>query len=109
MNVCLVGAGLQGRRRAGALSKFADDRLVAVADINRAAAEEIASQFGCPAREKWQEAIDDNDVEAVLVCTPPHLHAQISTAAVEGRRHVLCEKPVAQDLEGAGDVIEAAP
>ena len=108
MNVCLVGAGLQGRRRAGALCHFADDRFVAVADINLTAAQEIAAQFGCPAIERWEEAVDHPDVEAVLVCTPPHLHAEIAGAAIERRKHVLCEKPLAHNLEAARRLIAAA-
>jgi len=108
MNVCLVGAGLQGRRRAGALSHFADDRLVVVADINLTAAQEIAAQFDCPAIERWEEAVANPDVETVLVCTPPHLHAEIAGAAVERRKHVLCEKPLAHNMEAGRSLLAAA-
>ena len=108
MNVCLVGAGLQGRRRAAALCQFADDRLVAVTDTNLTAAQEIAAQFGCPSTERWEEAVDNPEVEAVLVCTPPHLHAEIVGAAIERRRHVLCEKPLAHNLEAGRSLMAAA-
>jgi len=106
MNVALVGAGLQGRRRAAALRP--GDRLVAVADIDLPAAESLAREHGCAASASWQEAVAASAAEAVLVCTPPHLHAAISVAAMEGGRHVLCEKPLGRTPAEAQAIVEAA-
>ena len=108
MNVSLVGAGLQGWRRARALSYGDGDRLIAVADVDRPAAERLAGQFGCRATDRWQEVVDNPEVEAVLVCTPPHLHAEIATAALKLGKHVLCEKPLAHSLEEAKAVLLVA-
>jgi len=108
VNVSLVGAGLQGWRRAGALSHADGDRLIAVADIDLAAAQRLAARYGSLATARWQEAVDNPSVEAVLVCTPPHLHAEITTAAAKLGKHVLCEKPLAHNLEAARAVLSVA-
>lgn len=108
MSVGLVGAGLQGWRRARALNHGDGDRLVAVADVDLPAAQRLAAQYGCRATDRWQEVVDDPDVEAVLVCTPPHHHAEITTAALKLGKHVLCEKPLAHTLEAAKAVLSVA-
>lgn len=105
MNVVLVGAGPQGRRRALALGQ--DDRLVAVADIDPEAAQRLGREFGCPASAHWEEVVRRRDAEVVLVCTPPHLHAPVSIAALGGGKHVLCEKPLARNPEEAEAVVGA--
>lgn len=108
MSVSLVGAGLQGWRRARALSHADGDWLVGVADVDLPAAQRLAGQFDCKATERWQEVVEDPDVEAVLVCTPPHLHAEISTAALKLGKHVLCEKPLAHSQEAAKEMLSVA-
>lgn len=108
ISVGLVGAGLQGWRRARALSDAGGDRLVAVADVDLSAAERLAGQFGCRATERWQEVVEDPNAAAVLICTPPHLHTEMITAAVKLGKHVLCEKPLTHNLEAAKVVLSDA-
>lgn len=106
MNVALIGAGRQGRRRAAALR--ATDRLVTVADVDTAAAAALARDYGCAVTGRWQEAVAAPAVEAVLVCTPPHLHAAVSIAAAQAGRHVLCEKPLGRSPAEAQAIVAAA-
>jgi predicted dehydrogenase len=46
--------------------------------------------------------------EAVLVCTPPHLHTAVAQQAVDAGAHVLVEKPLAHTLDGLDDLLDAA-
>ena len=80
MRVGIVGAGLQGRRRAQALKAVGDSELVIVADVNLDAAAALAAHAGCLATSGWDDVLAHDDVEAVVVCTPPHLHADIAIA-----------------------------
>ncbi len=108
MNVGIVGAGLQGRRRAQALIQFEDDRLVAVADVNRDAAESLASGADAKAYSNWEEITNRGDIDAVVICTPPNLHAPIGLAAMQNGKHVLCEKPLAMNPTEAEKMLAAA-
>ncbi|MGY5764509.1 Gfo/Idh/MocA family protein [Brachybacterium sp. DNPG3] len=56
----------------------------------------------------WREAIARDDVDIVDVCTPGFLHADIAIAALEAGKHVLCEKPLANDPDEAERMVAAA-
>ncbi|RIK43402.1 MAG: gfo/Idh/MocA family oxidoreductase, partial [Chloroflexi bacterium] len=59
----------------------------------------FAGQFGIPYYTgDWQEAVARADVDIVDVVTPSHTHFELSWAALEAGKHVLCEKPVAYDF-----------
>ncbi|MFC1928288.1 Gfo/Idh/MocA family protein [Chloroflexota bacterium] len=108
MNVGIVGAGLQGRRRAHALKQSKDTRLVAVADINQDAANVLVGEMGGEVLPSWEEVTARKDIDIVVICTPPHLHVPISIAAMKNGKHILCEKPLALNLGGAEEMLAAA-
>lgn len=108
MRAAIIGAGLQCRRRAPVLVESKEDQLVSISSKEPAHAEAMAKQFGCAADRNWQETIQRQDVEAVLVCTPPGSHAEISIAAMRAGKHVLCEKPLTRTLEEAEDLVRVA-
>ena len=56
----------------------------------------------------WREAVTRDDVDIVDICTPGFLHAEIAIAALEAGKHVLCEKPLANDPAEAERMVEAA-
>jgi predicted dehydrogenase len=108
MNVGIVGAGRQGWRRARALESFLDDRLVAVADRDAAAAQRLAEAYAAATYNDWRALIDRAGVDTVLVCTPPDSHAEIAIAALERGRHVLVEKPLARSVAEAEPIATTA-
>jgi predicted dehydrogenase len=56
----------------------------------------------------WREVIERDDVDVVDICTPGSSHAPIALAALAAGKHVLCEKPLANTLDEAGTMTEAA-
>jgi predicted dehydrogenase len=95
MNIGIVGAGLQGRRRVQALKLFKDDKLVAIADINQEAAKALTTDSNVKVFGNWETLVKRNDIDIVVICTPPNLHSLVGIAAIKNRKHVLCEKPLA--------------
>jgi len=108
VNIGIVGAGRQGRRRARVLEPFPDDRLVAVADRDATAAQRLAAVYAAEAHNEWSVLVARPDVEVVLVCTPPDSHAEIAVAALDRHRHVLVEKPLARSVAEAKPIVAAA-
>jgi predicted dehydrogenase len=82
--------------------KMPNVQVVAVMDVVKERAESAAHAFGI---EKWysrfEDLLKDGEVEAVDICTPPYLHAQQAIEAAESAKHILCEKPVATNLDEA--------
>jgi predicted dehydrogenase len=56
----------------------------------------------------WREVLDRDDVHVVDICTPGDSHAEIALAALEAGKHVLCEKPLANDVATAEEMTAAA-
>jgi predicted dehydrogenase len=56
----------------------------------------------------YLELLDSGVVNAVSICTPPFTHREIALAALQRGIHVLCEKPLAQSLEEARQIAQAA-
>ena len=108
LKVGLIGAGLQGKRRSPVLKQLLGNELVMVASKNIEESAKIAESFNCEATDRWQDIIERNDINAVLICTPPNLHAEMSIAAMNTGKHVLCEKPLANTVEEANAMIDAA-
>jgi len=108
VNIGIVGAGRQGWRRARALESFPDDRIVAVADRDAAAAHSLAAVYAAEAHDDWSALVARPDVQIVLVCTPPDSHAEIAVAALESGRHVFVEKPLARSAAEAEPIVAAA-
>lgn len=82
--------------------------IVAVCDIVKDRAQEMADQIGAKAYTDYKDLLKDESIEAVSVCTPNALHAPISVDALKAGKHVLCEKPMATSTEEAEAMIVAA-
>jgi predicted dehydrogenase len=104
--VALIGIGMWGTRMAAAAER-AGLRVVTcfARDADKRAA--FAARAGCAAAASLEAAIEHPDVEAVLLVTPNHTHAEQAIAAAERGRHVFVEKPIADTVEAAERMREA--
>ena len=93
----LIGCGdIAHKRVAPALRGSKICELIAVSRRRSNLAESFAKEFGAPRwYADWRELLQDDDISAVYVATPVHLHAEQTIAALEAGKHVLCEKPMA--------------
>jgi predicted dehydrogenase len=93
---------------AGAWAEFAhipgwlrDPRceVVAICDVRADLARDYAKKFNIPeSTDDWQALVARPDIDVIDVVTPSHTHFELSWAALESGKHVLCEKPVAYDF-----------
>ncbi len=105
--VLVVGCGSIGRRHARLLTEHPQVELL-VCDLLeenlQAALEEAPGSRGFS---DFDEALATGP-DAVFVCTPNHLHRPMAVAALEAGCHVMCEKPIADTIESAEAIVEAA-
>jgi predicted dehydrogenase len=116
LGIGLVGTKFMGKAHSNAwmsAPRFFD--LPMAVDMRAVAGREVASLAAFSQRwgwrccsDDWRDLLDDPQVGLVDVCTPNHLHAEVSIAALEAGRHVACEKPLAGTLEDARAMRDAA-
>jgi inositol 2-dehydrogenase len=109
LNVGLIGLGRLGRVYARDLAtRIPVTRLVAVADTNKAAAEDAAREFEVRRSYVEPEALlDDAGVDAVVIASPTSTHRALVIAAAARRKPTFCEKPLALTLPEALEMREA--
>ena len=77
-------------------------------DINLPRARELAEQYGAKAYDSYEALLADSEIDAVSVCAANFAHAEITIAALNAGKHVLCEKPMAVTLSECEAMVEAA-
>jgi predicted dehydrogenase len=106
----LIGCGDIARKRvAPALRDMDQCDFVAVSRERGELAEAFAEEFGARRwYSNWQELLLDKEIAAVYIATPVGLHAAQTIAAAEAGKHVLCEKPMAMNVQECDRMIAAA-
>ncbi|MFI0397304.1 inositol 2-dehydrogenase [Paracoccus jiaweipingae] len=100
LTVGLLGAGRIGQVHAGNIAGHSRSALVAVADVNAKAAQDLAAKYGASAR-STDEILADDSINAVLIATSTDTHSDLIEAATAAGKAVLCEKPVDLSLQRA--------
>jgi scyllo-inositol 2-dehydrogenase (NADP+) len=109
-----IRVGIAGLGRSGwnihalSLAEHPAYRVVAVADPVAERREEAAARFGCATYPTPEAMFEDPRVELVVVATPSHTHAPLAEAAVRAGKHVVVEKPMAQNVAELDRAIAAA-
>ncbi|MBR8740962.1 Gfo/Idh/MocA family protein [Nocardiopsis sp. MG754419] len=104
----VVGTGFMGRVHSHAVRANGGE-VVGVAGSSHTKAERFGAAHGIArAHADALELIHSPDVDVVHVCTPNHLHAPLSLAALAAGKHVVCEKPLATDAATARELTRAA-
>jgi predicted dehydrogenase len=108
--VGIVGAGaISQLAHLPVLSKMRGVDVVAIADNDRAKARALADRFGVPdAVTDIEDLLELDDINAVVIATPNHLHEPHALAALAAGVDVLCERPVALNSRGVERILSAA-
>lgn len=109
IRVGLIGTGRIGQLHAEHLAtRIAGINLVAVADVNIAAAQQTAARLNVPlAVSDYRELLADASIQAVVICSATDTHAQIAQDAAAAGKHIFCEKPIDFDLKRIDQTLEA--
>jgi myo-inositol 2-dehydrogenase/D-chiro-inositol 1-dehydrogenase len=109
LNVGILGAGRIGKVHAESVAfRVPEACALAVTDLNRDAAEQIAARCGIPkVAGSADQILADPAIQAVLICTPTDTHAELIARAAQAGKHIFCEKPIAHNLSKIDVALEA--
>jgi predicted dehydrogenase len=126
VNVAIIGTGGQGIVNMKQLFTEPDVRIAALCDVNeesdysmfyyggtaglKPAARLVQDKYGqaCPTYRDYNEMLDEEDIDAVLLATPDHSHALIALDVIAKGKHLYCEKPLCRTVYETRVVAEAA-
>jgi predicted dehydrogenase len=107
--VGVVGTGFGRKALMPAIVEAPGFELVSVCSSRRENAIAAAEQFGAAhATERFQDLLDNDEVDVVVVATPPRWHKSMSIDALNSGRHVICEKPMALSVAEAAEMLAVA-
>jgi UDP-N-acetyl-2-amino-2-deoxyglucuronate dehydrogenase len=104
----VIGCGKVGHTHAQAYETLPESDFVAVYSRNAAKATSFAEQYGAKAYTDLESMLRDPVLKVVSICTPPHVHPELTEACADHGVHVLLEKPIALDLKGCGRIVSIA-
>ncbi|MBI3973901.1 MAG: Gfo/Idh/MocA family oxidoreductase [Chloroflexi bacterium] len=105
----LIGCGNRGVSGHGRRARRSQSlELVAVCDIDAARLEAASRQLEVPGERDYRKLLERDDVQSVIVATTAPYHVPIALDAVRAGKHVLVEKPLAENTAAARELTDAA-
>jgi predicted dehydrogenase len=116
LRIGLIGCGFMGRTHTNAYKRVGDffpelehsPQLKAVCSRRVDKVNAFASQWGYESVETdWKNLVDREDIDAIDICAPNNIHAEVAMGAAAAGKMVLCEKPLARTLAEAQQMVDA--
>jgi len=109
LNIAVVGAGYWGPNLARNLRASAEWNLAAICDLDIERAQGVADGIGgVPVTASLDEVLADPSIDAIAIATPARTHHPIALAALEAGKHVMVEKPLADERHRGEDMVARA-
>lgn len=112
IKIGIIGCGgIANGKHMPSLAQLGDVEMTAFCDIIETRAKEAAEKYGtadAAVYTDYRKLLEDETLDVVHVLTPNRSHAEISIAALEAGKHVMCEKPMAKTAADARKMVEAA-
>ncbi len=108
INVAIIGFGIMGSRNAKTILQIPGVQLIAVCDLYQGRLDRAKELYGQQlfTTRVYEELLDRNDIEAVVICTSDQWHDKISIDGMRRGFAVYCEKPVVHQLQQGAEVIK---
>ena len=103
----VIGVGAMGKNHARLYSELFDVELIGVADVNENLATSIAQSYGCKPFADYKDLLNEN-LDALSIVVPTTLHKKVALDAITKGINVLVEKPIADTVENADEIIKVA-
>lgn len=109
IHIGIIGLGAIGQRLIKQFTEHDGVTIAAICDRNESLARETSEQLGSvQAYTDHKQLLADTQVDLVYVAVPPKFHHAIVMDSIHAKKHILCEKPLANTLEEAREMADAA-
>ncbi|HSP63632.1 MAG TPA: Gfo/Idh/MocA family oxidoreductase [Pyrinomonadaceae bacterium] len=109
IRIGIIGAGFARSTQIPGFKNCEDARIVAIASAHRERAEEVAHEFGIDhVEDDWRALVARDDIDLVSIVTPVVTHCEMTLAALDAGKAVLCEKPMAMNAGEARRMTDRA-
>ena len=108
LRVGIIGIGAIGSFHAASYKASGAAEISAICDIDPKRLKQKAKELGVKQTYKDYHELLTGDVEAVSICVGNALHREVAVAALQARKHILLEKPMAMDAAEAAKIVDAA-
>lgn len=106
--VAVIGLGNMGKHHARNYFEMETAELIAVCDVNQELANTAAKRFSCKAYHDYKDLLKNEQIDAVSIAVPTHLHQEVALYFLGQKIDVLIEKPIAATIQDAEAIIRAA-
>jgi 2-hydroxy-4-carboxymuconate semialdehyde hemiacetal dehydrogenase len=107
MRIALAGAGAFGEKHLDGLKNIDGVEIISVISRRAEQAAEVAKKYGAPhSSTELNDALERDDVDAVILCTPTQMHAEQAIACMDAGKHVQVEIPLADSLADSQAVVD---
>jgi predicted dehydrogenase len=109
IRTAIFGTGFMGRVHLEAVRRLESVEVVAIAGRNVEAARRLGTGFSVPTiTTDYREVLRDPAIDVVHICTPNAQHFPMVKDALQARKHVLCEKPLATTVDDGEELVSLA-
>lgn len=107
LKIGIVGAGAIAQRNATEAARSGVATIAGVFDVNHKVARDMAQALQAPFCPTYEALLETPGIDAVLLSVPHHLHRPMTVQAARAGKHVLVEKPIANTIAEAEEMIDA--
>jgi predicted dehydrogenase len=110
LKIGIVGAGqITRRRHLPGFAAIPGVRVVGVCNLHRDSASRVAREFNIPKiYDSWEDLIEDDEIDAVVIGAWPYLHCPVTLAAIDASKHVLTQARMAMNAREAQRMLDAS-
>ena len=100
VGIAVIGLGfVGGKAHVPSVRRIPGTKLIAVSDVRPERGQKFVEKYGCRYYENHLDAINDSEVDAVIIAVPTPFHFQVAADAIKQGKHVLCEMPLTTSEE----------